>query len=125
MNERIRKLRRTLDLTQDEFGKLVGVKRNTIAQYESGRNIPIDSVIYSICREFNVKEDWLRTGEGEMFKKVDRNEDLARLTRMLLDEEPDSFKNRFVTMMSNLSELEWEFLEKKAQELAGQKKEDL
>lgn len=67
MNERIRKLRRTLDLTQKEFGDRIGVKGNTIATYEGGRNEPIDSVISLICREFNVNEEWLRTGEGEMF----------------------------------------------------------
>lgn len=67
MNERIRKLRRTLDLTQKEFGDRIGVKGNTIATYEGGRNEPIDSVISLICREFNVNEKWLRTGEGEMF----------------------------------------------------------
>ena len=67
MNERIRKLRRTLDLTQKEFGDRIGVKGNTIATYEAGRNEPIDSVISLICREYNVNEAWLRKGEGEMF----------------------------------------------------------
>ena len=56
-----------LDLTQQEFASRIGIKRNTIANYEAGRNEPIDSVISLICREFNVNEKWLRTGEGEMF----------------------------------------------------------
>lgn len=67
MNERLRKLRKTLDLTQQEFADRLGLKRNTIGQYEIGRNPPIDAVIISICREFNVSEEWLRTGVGEMF----------------------------------------------------------
>lgn len=67
MEERIKKLRRTLDLTQQEFAERIGIKRNTIANYEAGRNEPIDSVISLICREFNVNEEWLRTGKGEMF----------------------------------------------------------
>lgn len=71
MNERIRKLRRTLDLTQQEFAEKLGIKRNTIANYESGRNEPIDAVISLICREFNVDEEWLRSGSGEMFNKMD------------------------------------------------------
>lgn len=71
MNERIRKLRRTLDLTQQEFAEKLGIKRNTIANYESGRNEPIDAVVSLICREFNVDEEWLRTGNGEMFNKMD------------------------------------------------------
>ena len=68
MNERIKKLRKTLDLTQQEFGDRLGIKRNTIATYESGRNDPIDAVISLICKEFNVNEEWLRDGVGEMFK---------------------------------------------------------
>lgn len=68
MNERIKKLRKILDLTQQEFGDRLGIKRNTIATYESGRNDPIDAVISLICKEFNVNEEWLRDGVGEMFK---------------------------------------------------------
>ena len=67
MEERIKKIRRMLDLTQQEFASRIGIKRNTIANYEAGRNEPIDSVISLICREFNVNEEWLRTGKGEMF----------------------------------------------------------
>ena len=67
MNERIKKLRKVLDLTQQEFADKIGVKRNTIATYEIGRNVPLDAVIVLICREFNVSETWLRTGEGDMF----------------------------------------------------------
>lgn len=67
MNERIKKLRRYFDLTQQEFADRIGVKRNTIANYEIGRNAPIDSVIALICREFSVRDEWLRDGTGEMF----------------------------------------------------------
>lgn len=67
MHERIKKLRRTLDLTQQEFADRIGVKRNTVATYEGGRNEPVDSVVSLICREFGVREEWLRTGNGEMF----------------------------------------------------------
>ncbi|MDE6872948.1 MAG: helix-turn-helix domain-containing protein [Lachnospiraceae bacterium] len=68
MKDRIKKLRKILDMTQQEFADRIGVKRNTIGQYEIGRNEPIDAVTSLICREFDVREEWLRTGEGEMFK---------------------------------------------------------
>ena len=68
MDERIRRLRKELDLTQQEFADKISVKRGAIANYEIGRNIPSDSVISLICREFNVSEEWLRNGTGEMFK---------------------------------------------------------
>lgn len=67
MKDRIKNLRKSLDMTQQEFADRIGVKRNTIGQYEIGRNEPIDTVINLICREFGVNEEWLRTGNGEMF----------------------------------------------------------
>lgn len=118
MKDRIKKLRKALDLTQREFGERIGVKGTTIANYELGRNEPGDAIIFSICREFNVNEEWLRTGSGEMFLQSNRNADIARLTKELLSEESDSFKNRFISMLSNLSVDEWEYLERKAKELA-------
>lgn len=119
MNERLKKLRKALDLTQQEFADRIGIKRNSFANYETGRNTPIDAIIISICREFNVSEDWLRDGIGDMFLPTDRSADIAKLTKQLLNEESDSFKNRFVSMLANLTIEEWEFLERKAKELCG------
>lgn len=79
MNERLKKLRKTLDMTQRAFGERIGVKGNTIAQYEIGRNEPIDAVISLICREFNVNETWLRAGEGEMFVQRTEADELSQV----------------------------------------------
>lgn len=68
MNERLKKLRKALDLTQVEFAERIGTVQNTITGYESGRRNPSNPVISSICKEFNVNEEWLRNGTGEMFK---------------------------------------------------------
>lgn len=73
MNERIKKLRRALGLTQQEFADRIGSKRTTIAKYETDTNIPSSAVVSLICREFNVSETWLRTGEGEMFDQREEN----------------------------------------------------
>ena len=78
MNERIKKLRKTLDLTQREFGERIGVKGNTIAQYELGRNEPIDAVISLICREYGVSEEWLKNGSGEMFEEIPEEDVYSR-----------------------------------------------
>ena len=119
MNERLKKLRKALDLTQQKFADTLGVKRNTVGQWECGINAITDQVITSICREFNVNEEWLRNGSGDMFLPTDRNADIAKLTKQLLNEESDSFKNHFVSMLANLTVEEWEFLERKAKELCG------
>lgn len=71
MDERIKKIRKELDLTQQEFANRLGVKRTNIAKYEAGISAPSSAVISLICREFNVNETWLRAGEGSMFDSED------------------------------------------------------
>lgn len=71
MDKRIKKLRRVLDLTQGEFADRLGIKQNTISKYETGRGIPTTAVMALICREFDVNEEWLRTGTGEMFNQTE------------------------------------------------------
>lgn len=73
MKNRIKQIRKEKGLTQTEFGEKIGVKGNTITMYESGARVPSDAVIISICREFNISEVWLRTGEGE--PHIQRDED--------------------------------------------------
>lgn len=70
MNERIKELRIALRLTQEDFGKVIGVQRAAVNKWEKGINGVADSMILSICREFGVNEQWLRTGEGEMFEQT-------------------------------------------------------
>ena len=67
LNERIKKLRKVFDLTQQEFAEKIGTARNNIAGYETGKRSPSEAVVSLICKTFNVSEAWLRTGEGEMF----------------------------------------------------------
>ena len=72
MKERLKKLRKALDLTQQQFADRIGISRGNIATYETRDGSPGNSVINLICREFNVSEAWLRTGEGEMFVESDK-----------------------------------------------------
>ncbi len=117
MNKRLKKLRKTLDLTQQKFADKLGVKRNTVGQWECGINAITDQVITSICREFNVNEDWLRNGNGEMFLPIDRENEISKMVRGLLNEEANSFKSRFITMLAGLSVSDWERLESEAKKL--------
>lgn len=117
MKERIRKLRKHLDLTQQDFADRLSVKRGAIANYEIGRNEPTDAVISLICREFNVREEWLRDGTGEMFIELDKEDMLMEWAGRVLGSETSTFKKKFVKMLMSLSEDEWEFLESKAKEL--------
>ena len=118
MNERIKKLRKSLGLTQQEFSDRIKVKRNTVATYEMGRSMPSDAAISLICREFNVNETWLRTGEGDMFKPVNRDQEIADFMADILKGEPD-FRTKLISVMSRLSADEWAMLERRARELAA------
>ena len=118
MNERIKALRKALDLTQQEFADKMKVKRNTVATYELGRSVPSDSAIALICREFDVNETWLRTGEGEMFVKLTRDEELADFVGDILISEKEDFRHRFISALSRLDVNEWKLLEKITIELA-------
>ena len=105
MKTRLRNLRKSLNLTQQDFADKIGIKRNTLANYEIGRNEPIDAVISLICKEFNVNEEWLRTGKGEMFNTVGDDE-LAYLVGQLCGSD-DEFKKEFVKTLCKLSDKQW------------------
>ena len=111
VNERIRELRKILDLNQTEFGTRIGIKQGSIAAYESGARTPMDTVILSICREFNVNETWLRTGEGEMFAPMSRSETIAQFAGELMRDEDESFRRQLIEALAQLDEKEWEVLE--------------
>ena len=122
MEKRIREVRVANHLTQEEFGARIGVKRNTVTVYETAQRTPSDTVILSICREFNVSERWLRTGEGEMTVKRSPSEDISAFLGDVLSSEPD-FRQRLLHMLSHLKAEEWRLLEKMAQELTAEEKE--
>ena len=111
MNERLKKLRKELDMTQQEFADRIGIKRNSLANYETGRNTPIDAIIVSICREFNVNENWLRTGEGEMFVEMSYDDEIAQFVGLVMGEEDDSFKKRLISGLAALDDNGWKVLE--------------
>lgn len=118
VNTRIKKIRENEGLTQEEFGKRIGSARNTIANYETGNRSPSNAVITSICREFNINEEWLRTGEGEMRIKRTRNQELQAFANDVMEDVDESFKKRFVLALSKLNESDWETLKKIADELS-------
>ena len=73
MNTRIKFLRKNSGLTQEKFAERIGLKQNSIALIESGKRNISDQAILSICREFGVREEWLRTGNGEMYAPAPTN----------------------------------------------------
>lgn len=90
MNTRIKKLRNSLNLSQKEFGAKIGLKPTSMCDIENGRCNINQRVIISICAKFNVNEEWLKYGKGEMFNLNDKKfneffEIYKQLTKPLQD----------------------------------------
>ena len=123
VGSRIKELRNSLDLTQQKFADRLGIQRGAIANYELERNVPIDAVISLICREFNVREAWLRDGEGDMLEVKPRAEELGELVRKLLSDRPESFRSHLITSLLRFEpdSHEWQILENIYNSIAAEK----
>lgn len=115
MNERIKEIRKNLELNQTEFGNKIGVKQGSVAAYEAGTRMPLDSVILSICREFNVNEHWLRTGEGEPYIKLQSNDIVAKAAALLGTHDP--LFESIIEVYSKLDEIDKKVLIKITEDL--------
>ncbi len=107
MEERIKIIRKELGLTQEEFAKRIGLVRSSVAKYEIGRREPTNAIILSICKEFNIREEWLRTGQGEMFKENPLKDEVGYYIEELLEDYEDNpLYDVILTMMKTYAELD-------------------
>lgn len=95
--ERIREVRKSLDLTLEKFGERLGVKKNAISALENGRNSLTDQMTKAICREFHVDYIWLTSGEGEMF--VESDDDFYSRIDQVMAGENEARKNMIKTLL--------------------------
>ena len=123
MNERIALIRKEAGLTQEEFGaKVGGLSRNYIWMVEKGDRVPSDRTISDICRIFNVNEEWLRTGQGEMFQPKSRNEELFEFATKVAEGDPGSIQAQLLAVMARLTDEQWEVLAQVAHEFVEETK---
>ena len=106
--DRICTLRKSLNLSQTEFGSKIGVKQGSISAWESGGKSPSGSAIVSICQTFGVREEWLRTGAEPMMVQRPKDDVLTDFFNSVLDDQPDSIRRRFVAALSALTPEDWE-----------------
>lgn len=111
MNERIKLLRAALGLSQEDFGRPLGVKRSSICLIESGDRNVSNQILVAICREYNVNETWLRTGSGAMFNELTRAELAARIVGNALNTENEFILNTFIAL-GQLTPAEWQVIKK-------------
>lgn len=124
MNNRIREVREHFKLTQTEFGERLGVSRDVIGNIEYNRlknPKQKEPIIKLICSTFGVNELWLRTGEGDIFKAMTEDEELAAYLGDVMHDEPESFLRRLTLEMKNWTPEMWQMIEEICKRLATEK----
>ncbi|MBO5341968.1 MAG: helix-turn-helix transcriptional regulator [Lachnospiraceae bacterium] len=110
MKERIKKLRKTLDLNQTEFAEKLNITQAHESSMEKGKREPTDRTISDICREFNVNEEWLRSGTGDMFKEMTEQDIIKqKIDNQLKD--GDEFTKNVLYQIASLTPEEWKAIE--------------
>lgn len=122
MNERMKELREALGLSQEALGSRVGVTRGAISRIEGGTNGVTTAMVMSLCREFNVNEEWLRNGNGQMFNERSTDEELAYIVGNAIPTASEYVKNTFIALgklSEEFSKEDWEVVKKFVDALAG------
>lgn len=120
--QRVKEVRKALNLTMEEFGKSLGVTKAAISNIENGTRGLTDQMFLSICRVYNVNEEWLRSGAGEMFVPMTKDEQIEEFFGDVLRDEEDDFRRRLISVLAKLTPDEWSLLEEKLKEILGEDK---
>lgn len=117
INKRMRAVRKALHLTQEEFAKPLGISFAAVSMTERELNNVSEQNIRAVVREYHVNEEWLRTGEGEMFASVLLTDDVAAFMGDIMKDE-DNFRLRFISALAKLTPEQWDFVKQKILEIA-------
>ena len=125
INSRISAVIRASGLTKTAFGEKLNVSQSHVSRLANGESAPSDRTIVDICREFGVSEHWLRTGEGEMFVRLSREEEITKFAMSIVRNPDSEFQRRFVSVLAQLTPEQWQLMEQMAHQLIdeGNKKE--
>lgn len=113
MNGRIKELRKKLDMTLEEFGKRLGVTKSAMSNIENGNRNVTEQIFLSICREFNVNENWLRTGCGEMFIQMSKKAALYNHFGYMMENSTPQKKavlSTLIEMIYYLPDDKWDYI---------------
>lgn len=108
---------------KSEFARRLSVTPAYISKLsKQPDSVPSDRTIADICREFDVNEEWLRTGQGEMFKPKSRNEELFEFATKVAEGDPGSIQAQLLAVMARLTDEQWEVLAQVAHEFVEETK---
>ncbi len=102
-------------MTQTQFGERIGITGASCSTIESGKSNPSDQTVRSICREFGIREAWLRTGEEPMRVAQPKAAEIQQFMHSVLSDEPEAFRTRLVAAMAKWTEQDWETLARLAE----------
>lgn len=114
---RIGALIAALGIRKVRFAERIKVDQAYVTQLTNGKRNPSDRLIDTICREFNVREAWLRTGQGDMFQPKARSDEIDAFMKEILRDDSD-FRQKFISVLARMTADEWKLLERKVLELA-------
>lgn len=120
MADRISKVIRDKEKTKTAFSDRINVSQAFVSQMCSGLKVPSDRTIADICREYDVNEEWLRTGQGDPYIQLSRDEELAQFFGDVMKGEDPDFRRRLLSVMSRLTTDEWALLEQMAWKLVDE-----
>lgn len=118
MNERIKELRKAMNLSQEKFGELLGITKSGVSDIESGRrNVTNQHII--MLSEKGVNQEWLKTGKGDMFVSGIKDKQISVMLADVLAAGEDSFRHRLVSALARLDDEGWDNLEKLIDMISG------
>ena len=124
MADRISKVIRDKEKTKTAFSDRINVSQAFVSQMCSGLKVPSDRTIADICREYDVNEEWLRTGQSDPYVQLSRDEELAQFFGEVMKGEDPDFRRRLLSVMSRLTTDEWALLEQMAWKLVDELRQD-
>lgn len=117
INSRISAVIHASGLTKTAFAGRLNISQSHISKITNGDSIPSDRTIVDICREFGVSEHWLRTGEGEMFVRLSREEEITKFAMSIVRNPDSEFQRRFISVLAQLTPEQWKLMEQMAHQL--------
>lgn len=121
IGDRIKVLRKSLKLSQTDFGATLGMGLGVIRNFESGLTVPSTAQCDLICKVYNINREWLLCGEGEMFRESTQDERIAQFVGKALADKSDRFKVELLDILAGMNEDDWKALKRIADILNGKK----
>lgn len=121
INSRISAVIRASGLTKTAFGERLNVSQSHVSRLANGETAPSDRTIVDICREFGVSEHWLRTGEGEMFVRLSREEEITKFLMTVIRDPDSEFQRQLLATMAKLEPAQWKLMEQMLDDLISQR----